>query len=106
MTDETTNDIVNLTDNHGKEVPFEIVKIIVYENEQYAIMHPLKHFDGLEEDSCVILKLNEIDEDNVELIPVSDEDILDTVYALYVEWATNVEEQGCEGNCNGCSGCH
>lgn len=102
---EEMNDIVNIADSKGNEIPFEIIKVIRYEDKDYAIMHPMKKFEGLDEDSCVIFLMKESG-DAVDLIPEQNDDILDTVYALYVEWATNVETEGCSGNCGGCKGCH
>lgn len=103
---EEKNDIVYIADSKGKEVPFEIIKVIRYENNDYAIMHPTEKFESLAEDCCVIFLMKEADDDSIDLIPVDDDDILDSVYALYVEWATNVDEKGCSGNCGGCNGCN
>lgn len=105
MEENNGNDVLYIADSKGKEVPFEVVKVIRYEDNDYAIMHPMEKFEALEDDSCVIFLMKEVEPDYVDLTPVEDEDVLDSVYALYVEWATSVEENGCSGNCGGCSGC-
>lgn len=98
--------VINIPDNNGNEIPFEVVKVIAFEGKNYAVMHPLAKFPGLEEDSCAIFEVVEEENENeVTLIPETDDDILDSVYALYVEWATNVEENQCNGSCAGCHGC-
>lgn len=98
--------VVNIPDNNGKEIPFEIVKIIAFEGKNYAILHPLEKYPGLDDNSCAIFEvIDENEEDEVTLVPETDDDILDSVYALYVEWATNVEENQCNGSCEGCHGC-
>ena len=103
---EDGKDIVTLVDEKGKEHPFEVVLNVPYEEKHYVIMHPLDDYPGLEEDTCVIFEMIEQEgSDTVTLIPETDDDILDTVYALYVEWATKQEQNGCDGNCAGCAGC-
>lgn len=97
-------DVINIPDDTGKEIPFEIVKVIRFEDKDYAILHPLEHYKGLDDDSCAICEMQEdADGESVNLIPENDDDICDSVYALYVEWATKV--QSCGGQCEGCSGC-
>jgi|GEM_PF-5373688 len=98
-------DVVNIPDDSGKDVPFELIKVIKFEDNDYAILHPLEPYPGLDEDSCVICQLEDGDDDTVNLIPETDDDICDSVYALYVEWATNVEKNNCNGSCEGCPGC-
>ena len=99
-------DVVMIEDENGKEVPFEILKVIEFEDNDYAIIHPLEHYIGLDDDSCAICEMRmSDDEQSVELIPETDDDICDSVYALYVEWATLVDRKGCNGVCEGCKGC-
>ena len=106
VSNEQETDVVYIPDEKGKEVPFEIVKVIRYEDKDYAIIHPLEKFTGLEDDSCAICEMDfSGEDDSVTLIPETDDDICDTVYALYVEWATLTEKNGCDGVCEGCSGC-
>lgn len=107
MAEETNqNDVVYISDSKGKEVPFEVVKVIEFEGDDYAILHPLEKFESLQEDSCVIFLMKDAENDSVDLIPIEDENVLDSVYDLYVEWATSESDDGCTGNCGGCSGCH
>lgn len=99
-------DIIEAVGNNGEKIQFEIVKVVVYNEKNYAILCPMQKIEGLDEDSCVIFEMKDIDEESVDLIPVEDEAILDAVYALYVEWAESVDKQGCNGNCSGCAGCN
>lgn len=101
---------ITITDEKGKKHPFEVVLRVPFEDKEYVIMHPLDKFPGLDEDSCAIFELVETEgSDTATLIPETDDDILDSVYALYVEWATErqkaMESKGCNGACSGCSGC-
>lgn len=93
--EQYTNDTVTITDEKGKQHTFEVILHVPYEEKNYVIMRPTDPYPGLDEDTCVIFEMiEEPDSDKVTLIPEEDDDILDTVYALYVEWATdNGEEQ-------------
>ncbi len=105
-------DVITVTDNQGKEHPFELVLCVPFEEKEYAILHPLDKYPGLDEDSCAIFELiTHEGSDEADLIPETDDDILDSVYALYVEWATEQQQneekeaKGCTGSCAGCHGC-
>ncbi|MBQ9145783.1 MAG: DUF1292 domain-containing protein [Clostridia bacterium] len=107
-----SGEYVMITDEKGKEHPFEVVLRVPFEEKEYAIMHPLDKYPGLDEDSCAIFELVQAPgSDTATLIPEMDDDILDSVYALYVEWATDMERReaakaaGCSGHCAGCTGC-
>ncbi|MBQ4444501.1 MAG: DUF1292 domain-containing protein [Clostridia bacterium] len=106
MQTEDGVETIELTDESGKKHTFEIVLHVPYEDKHYVIMHPLDKYPGLDEDSCAIFEMiDDGQSDTVTIIPEEDDDILDTVYAIYVEWATNVEREGCNGVCEGCPGC-
>jgi uncharacterized protein YrzB (UPF0473 family) len=100
--------IIVITDEKGKKHDFEIVLNVPFEEKEYLILHPLDDFPGLDEDSCAIFELLPGEGDEATLIPETDDDILDSIYAIYVEWATEQERResmGCQGSCEGCSGC-
>lgn len=85
--DENENDIIEITDENGKNIPAELLKVIEYKDVDYAILHPLEEGNGIDTDSCYIFEMQEADEDSIDLIPVQDDEILDAVYDMYVEWA-------------------
>ena len=105
MQNEDGYETITITDENGKKHEFEILLHVPYEEKHYIIMHPLDKYPGLDEDSCAIFEMIDQGDDTVTIIPEEDDDILDTVYAIYVEWATNVEREGCNGACEGCPGC-
>ena len=99
-------EIVTIVDEKGKDHPFEVVLHVPYEEKHYVILHPLDEYPGLDEDTCAIFELiTQEGSDTATLIPETDDDILDTIYALYVEWATEQQNRGCSGNCSSCPGC-
>lgn len=106
MDNDERNDVVDFIDQDGENKPFEIVKIIAYEDANYAILHPLKKMKGFDDDACFIFEIKDVDDETVDFVPVEDDAVMDAVYELYVEWAENVDKQGCSGNCGGCNGCN
>lgn len=103
---EDGTETITITDENNKKHPFEVILHVPFEEKHYVILHPLDDYPGLDQDTCAIFELvAEEGSDTATLIPENDDDILDSVYAIYVEWATNVEREGCNGQCSGCAGC-
>lgn len=103
---EDGTETVTITDEKGVKHLFEVILHVPFEDKHYVILHPLDKYPGLDEDTCAIFELiAEEGSDVATLIPEGDDDVLDSVYAIYVEWATNVEREGCDGVCEGCKGC-
>ena len=73
--------ILTLTDENGADVDFEYLDCIEYQDKEYLVLMPL------EEDSneIVILEVEPVDEENENYLAVSDEDVLDAVYAIFKE---------------------
>ena len=77
--DEKNDDVIELTQSDGKVVKFEQVAVVVYGSQYYAILHPIE----LKEDEVVIFKLNENDEDSLDL--VVDEELSKNILEVYKE---------------------
>ena len=73
--------ILTLTDENGADVEFEYLDCIEYQDKEYLVLMPV------EEDSneIVILEVEPVDEENENYLAVSDEDVLDAVYAIFKE---------------------
>ncbi len=73
--------ILTLTDENGADVDFEYLDCIEYQDKEYLVLMPV------EEDSneIVILEVEPVDEENENYLAVSDEDVLDAVYAIFKE---------------------
>ncbi len=82
---EELDNIVVLNDEEGKEVKFEFLDLIEYENEEYVILLPME--EGNEEDGeVVILKIEDTDaEDEESYVSVDDEETLNTVFEMFKE---------------------
>jgi uncharacterized protein YrzB (UPF0473 family) len=76
-------DVFTLVDEDGNEVDFALLAVIELEDEgQFAVMAPV---DQVEEDAPSLdlefFHLTEVGEDDIQLDPVDDEDLLALLYA-------------------------
>lgn len=73
--------ILTLTDENGADVEFEYLDCIEYQEKEYLILMPI------DEDSneIVILEVEPVDEETENYLAVSDEAVLDAVYAIFKE---------------------
>jgi uncharacterized protein YrzB (UPF0473 family) len=109
MADENNNeqDIVVLVDPNGKEVKFEFVDVVERDDKMYAVLHPVEQLEGMEEDSCVIFRMEIQDDDSVLLNAIEDENEVEAVYEQYVQLCESDcdcddECEGGECNCGSC----
>ena len=82
---EDMDDVVTLYDEDGAGFDFQLLDMIPYEGENYAVLYPL---DEEEDDgSLVILKAIPSDDDSEEetFVGTEDEEALAAVYALFKE---------------------
>ena len=73
--------ILTLTDENGADVEFEYLDCIEYQDKEYLVLMPV------DEDSneIVILEVEPVDEENENYLAVTDEAVLDAVYAIFKE---------------------
>ena len=84
MQEEYTN-VITLTDADGSDVDFEVLDMVPYKDSEYAVLLPVD--DDSEAVEAVILELLAAEEDGEEdmLQGVDDQEILDAVFALFME---------------------
>ena len=81
---EDLDNVVVLNDEEGKEVKFEFLDLIEYENEEYVILLPLE--DNEDSEEVVILKVEDTDSDEEEsYVSVDDEETLSAVFDIFKE---------------------
>lgn len=81
---EELDNIIVLNDEDGKEVKFEFLDLIEYENEEYVILLPADEED--DSDEVVILKVEDTDSDEEEsYVSVDDEEVLNKVFEIFKE---------------------
>ena len=79
LQDEELANILTLTDENGEEVNFEYLDSVELDGKEYLVLMPE------EEDSneIVILEVEPVDEENENYLSVSDEKVLEAVYAIF-----------------------
>lgn len=87
--DEENFDNVTLEDNNGKEIEFEQVAVVDYEEKYYAILLPVSKLDGVGEGEVLIFL---IDEEKDELVYCDDEGTAQSVFTVYLESLEDDEE--------------
>ena len=81
---EDLDNIIVLNDEEGKEVKFEFLDLIEYENEEYVILLPAEEDDDAGE--VVILKVEDTDSEEEEsYVSVDDEEVLNKVFEIFKE---------------------
>ena len=85
--EEELDNIIILNDEDGKEVQFEFLDLIEYDEEEYVVLLPVSEEGEEDEGEVVILKLEDTDEDSEEesYVGVEDEEILNKVFAIFKE---------------------
>ena len=87
LQEEETN-ILMLTDENGVDTEFEYLDCIEYEGKEYLVLLPV------DEDSAeiVILEVEPVDEENENYLAVTDDAVLEAVYAIFKEKFQDVLE--------------
>ena len=77
--EETT--ILTLTDEDGESIDFEYLDSVDYEGKEYLVLMPADEAAT----EIVILEVEPVDEENENYLPVMDEKLLNSVYAIFKE---------------------
>lgn len=85
--EEMNENVVNLIDENGEEVAFEIILTLEAEGKEYAILMPL---EDNEDEEAYIYRIDE-DEQGEMLVPLEDDNEYSTVVAVY---EALMEEEG------------
>lgn len=82
---EEIDNIITLNDEEGKEVKFEFVDLIEYENEEYVILIPAEEDESEEPGEVVILKVEGETEEEETYVSVDNEETLNKVFDIFKE---------------------
>ena len=80
--------ILTLTDENGNDVNFEYLDCIDYQGKEYLVLMP----EAEDSDELIILEVEPVDEEMENYLSVSDEAVLDAVYAIFKEKFQDVLE--------------
>lgn len=76
--------IITLTDQYGESVRFELLDIVEYEDQEFAVLYPA---DGGDDEPVHILRITSenLDLDEMEFEGLDDENLINTVFDLFCE---------------------
>lgn len=81
MIPEEEVSILTLTDENGNDIDFEYLDCIEYRGKEYLVLLPADE----EATEVVILEIEPVDEETENYLSVSDEAVLNAVYAIFKE---------------------
>lgn len=87
--DENNDEKIYVKDNDGKEIEFEQVAVVDFEENYYAVLKPTGKIQGVGDDEVLTFL---IDEDKDQLVYVEDERVIDGVYAEFCEMLEELNE--------------
>ncbi|MCD8049551.1 MAG: DUF1292 domain-containing protein [Clostridia bacterium] len=79
--DDYEPELITLYDEDDNEIEMEILDIIDYEGDNYAVMIP----NDEEADEVIIMQIDELNDEEDSFSPVADEDTLDTLFEIFKE---------------------
>ena len=83
---EEMDNIIVLNDEEGKEVQFEFLDLIEYDEEEYVVLLPVEESGNDEIGEVVILKVEQTESEEEEsYVGVEDEEILNKVFEIFKE---------------------
>ncbi len=86
-------DIITMISEDGKEIDFVELADIVYNDGYYVVVQPLKAFDGIDEDACLVFKVEENGEDEATFTVEMDDKVVDGVLTEYERLLEEAEEE-------------
>ena len=74
--------IITLTDQYGESVRFELLDIVEYEDQEFAVLYPA---DGGDDEPVHILRITSenLDLDEMDFEGLDDEDLINAVFDLF-----------------------
>ncbi|HIV24946.1 MAG TPA: DUF1292 domain-containing protein [Candidatus Scatomonas pullistercoris] len=75
-------DLIVLTDEDGQEVEFELLDLIEYQGEEYAVLYPA---EGGEDELVHILRVvaEDLDEEEARYEGLEDQELIEAVYRIF-----------------------
>ena len=75
------DNIIVLNDEEGNEIEFEFLDLIEYESGKYVVLIPVED----ETDQVVILKTEELSDEEESYVSVESEEVLNAVFEIFKE---------------------
>ena len=91
LLDEDNVDNIVLYDENGNPTEFVQVAIVPLDDKVYAILSPAAPMEGVEEDEGLVFSIDIDEDEDAALNLVSDNDIIDKVFDIYIDLLTEGE---------------
>lgn len=88
--DENNDEKIYVKDNDGREIEFEQVAVVDFEEAYYAVLQPLTPIEGVSEDEVLVFF---IDEENDCLVYVEDDRVIDGVNEEFIAMLEELDEE-------------
>ena len=97
-----------LTDEEGNEYPFDLMDVITYKDDEYAVFFPVDESDEEDDEDTevVILKVIPNEDGSAEFEGTDDDEVLDAVLGIFTENMRKAFEEDGHGEDCGCGHCH
>ncbi len=86
-------DIITMISEDGKEVDFYELADIVYKDGYYVVASPVEPLEGIDEDACLVFKVEENGEEEAKFTVELDDEVVDGVLAEYERLLEEAEEE-------------
>ena len=80
---EEMDNVIILEDEEGNPFPVEVLGVVEYEGEEYAVFYPCDDTD--QEGEVIILQIAEADDAEEAYVSVDNEETIATVFELFKE---------------------
>ena len=93
LLDENNDMPIIMYDNDGNPLEFEQIAVIPYgEDELYALLKPITHIDGINDDEAVLFRVDEDEEGEAVLQVEDDEEKNSKIYEIYLSLLQEAKE--------------
>ena len=100
--EEMEDEIVELIADDGRKLKFYFIGTLEHKDKIYVAFEPAEEIEGVELESLVIFELAGETEEDSELLPITNEKLLEEVYNAFVEAMECDDEDDCDCGCH----CH
>ena len=83
VNEEEEEEVITLATPDGEEVDFTEIAAVEFEDKLYVIMQPVELFEGMEDDEALVFAVTDENEEDARFDVVSDDRIIDGVFAEY-----------------------
>ncbi len=88
--DENNDEKIYVKDNDGREIEFEQVAVVDFEENYYAVLQPVTPIEGVSEDEVLVFF---IDEEKDCLVYVEDDYVIDGVNEEFLAMLEELDEE-------------